>query len=537
MATAEHVRRFRHFTETGRWDEWDRESDIWPSHGARAVQWLESMLPHGPGPLVGQPLRLRPDQREFVFRWFEFDPVTRRWRHTEALKGEARGGAKTELAAALAMLELAGPLDLRSDHSDGSEVAVLAASWDNAGLLYSVCQVMAGGQGGTFPDVPLAKFLTAWDNEIVRKDGRPGRLFRVAAVAGTNEGHRLSALVVDELHELTGNKERAFTVMSTALQKRNPVGRLVAITTAGSGKGSLPAKPSDSLCWKLYVEGLVQRDRPERRPYFLFDWREAEAGLDPTDPEDVAKGVRQASGAADVVWRVEDRVRRFLDPTVPLHEHVRYLWNRWVQTATDSWLADRPGAWADCQDRDAVIPDGAEVVVGVDAALRNDTLAVVAVHRLDDGRHVWRSKVFESALGRIDYLAAIAHVVELSRTYRVREVVYDPRLAELIAQVLEEEWGIATTEVPQGTARRSRIDLNAYQQIVSGMIAHDGDPVLDAHVNAAVWRETEQGRVLSKSRSGAPIDALIAGAMASWTLEWVAMEPEPEHRDAALLVL
>lgn len=54
--------------------------------------------------------------------------------------------------------------------------------------------------------------------------------------------------------------------------------------------------------------------------------------------------------------------------------------------------------------------------------------------------------------------------------------------------------------------------------IVDQRLAHDGDVEFASHVDAAVWRETERGRVLSK-RAKDPIDAVYALCMACQELE------------------
>ncbi|HEX7461753.1 MAG TPA: terminase TerL endonuclease subunit [Dermatophilaceae bacterium] len=50
--------------------------------------------------------------------------------------------------------------------------------------------------------------------------------------------------------------------------------------------------------------------------------------------------------------------------------------------------------------------------------------------------------------------------------------------------------------------------------IALGKVAHDGDPVLTAHVSAAVKRENDRGWTLSKGKSKRKIDACIAMVIA-----------------------
>ena len=64
-------------------------------------------LQYGPGDLHGIPYRLDPFQQRFLDRLYVFDGDRRVVRR--ALLGVAKGDAKTELAAAIAWFEFAGP--------------------------------------------------------------------------------------------------------------------------------------------------------------------------------------------------------------------------------------------------------------------------------------------------------------------------------------------------------------------------------------------------------------------------------------------
>ena len=113
---------------------------------------------------------------------------------------------------------------------------------------------------------------------------------------------------------------------------------------------------------------------PEIAPRFLFDWREAPDGLDYKDPAAREQAVRAASGAADVLWSVRDRVDAWGQPSYPRHEWLRYFANTWVDIAEDSWLKDHPAAWGQCQGRWTSDPQN-PFVVAVDMALKRDSVA------------------------------------------------------------------------------------------------------------------------------------------------------------------
>src|SRR5262245_13821984 len=83
--------------------------DLWPSHGGLAVKWIEDNIICGEGDFYGQRMRLRDDQRPFLWRWYEYCPKCDQWRFDEALRGEATGGGKTTFIAAVVVLEFSGP--------------------------------------------------------------------------------------------------------------------------------------------------------------------------------------------------------------------------------------------------------------------------------------------------------------------------------------------------------------------------------------------------------------------------------------------
>jgi phage terminase large subunit-like protein len=140
---------------------------------------------------------------------------------------------------------------------------------------------------------------------------------------------------------------------------------------------------------------------------------------------------------------------------------------------------------------------------------------------------VVRSKVWTARKGqKIDHLEVMAYLRDLAARFRLQGVAYDPRFFEVPAQTLADE-GLPMIEVPQSQERMVPACLHAYGLIVGGEIAHDGDPVLAAHVNGAVRREGERGWTLSKGKSGRHIDACIAMVLALWEAATNRPEPPP----------
>lgn len=492
--------------------------ELWPSHGAIACSWIEEFCICAEGDFYGQPIRLRLDQQRFLYRWYEYCPNCGQWRYDEALRGEATGGGKTTFIAAVVVLEFAGPPQIAVSSPN---MPIAAASFEQADLLFSTVATMCGGRDQMAKESPLCGFFEVYDTEIKFTDGRPGRIFRIAAVAGTNEGGLPTLFVRDELHEWGepgGNKARVATVVGKSTRKRRTPrgsGRIISLSTAGFDK-------DNSFLGQLYKLGKKVEKNQKVSPRFLMDWREAPDGLDYKLAKHREKAVLAASGAAGVLWSVKDRVSDWGKPAFPSHEWIRYYANRWVDIAEDSWLKDHPQAWARCKGRWVSSPEN-PFCVTVDMALKRDSVAVSRLELLPDGRVAITSKIWKPDDGRIDHLDVFNHIRSLAKGMAFRGVAYDPRFFELPGRILEDE-GIQTIQFDQSPQRMAPACGLAFDMIVAKQIVHNGDEDLTAHIVAAVKREQERGFTLSKGKSKRQIDAAITLCMGVWVLH--AEEPQ-----------
>lgn len=476
--------------------------------GGVAVRWIEDNLIFAEGDWYGQPFRCRADQKLFIWRWYSYCPDCEEWRYSDGLRGAATGDGKTALIAAIACLEFAGPDSIAPSSPN---IPIAAASFAQADLLFSVAATMLGGIGGTVHEAPLCGLFDVFDTEIKFKDGRPGRMFRVAAAAGTNEGGLPHLFICDELHEwgdVGSNKARVHTVIGKSTTKRRTKrgrGRILNLSTAGFDV-------DHSLLGAMYKQGKLVEVNQAKDPRFLFDWQEAPDGLDYDDPAQREIAVRAASKAADDLWNVADRVATWDKPGFEHHEWIRYFANRWLDIPEDSWLSDHPAAWPACRgtwDSDSANP----FVISVDMALKHDEVGVVRTEKLPDDRIAvtsWGWKANKA--GRIDHLAVWQHVKDEAVGLGFQGVVYDPRFFELPARQLEEE-GILVIQFDQTIERMGPACGLALEVILDKRLVHNGDPELAWHVKAAAKRQTERGFTLSKGRSKQHIDRCVAMVM------------------------
>lgn len=192
------------------------------------------------------------------------------------------------------------------------------------------------------------------------------------------------------------------------------------------------------------------------------------------------------------------------------HESAFRRWrlNQWARSE-ESWLP--AGAWDRLRsplDIDPALP----VWVGIDMAIKNDSIAVVVVQP-QDGRYVVRSRIWNPRLDGIDVAGVEQHLRDLHARYDVREFAFDPALFLRSAEALADD-GLPMVEFPQSASRMIPACNNAYALIVEGKVAHDGSPTLSDHVQSAAQRITDQGWRLSKGKSRRQIDACVAMVIA-----------------------
>jgi phage terminase large subunit-like protein len=498
---------------------------MWPTHGALAVRWIEDNCICGEGDWFGQLIKLRPDQKRFLYRWYEYCPDCDQWRYDEALRGAATGDGKTQFIASIVVLEFAGPAPIAVASPN---IPIAAASFEQADLLFSAVATMCGGRDNVIEQSPLCGFFEVYDTEIKFADGRPGRIFRVAAVAGTNEGGLPTLFVCDELHEWGesgSNKARVKTVIGKSTRKRHTphgCGRQISLSTAGFDI-------RHSLLGDMVTLGRRVMRSAAVSPRFLFDWREAPDGLDYRKPSDREVAVRAASAAAGVLWQVADRVNDWGKPDWPAHEWLRYYGNRWVDVAEDSWLKDHPAAWRECKGKWKASNEN-PWVISVDMALKHDSVAVDRVEQLPDGRFAVTAKIWVASDhgGRIPHDEVWEYIKTEAKGGGFRGVVYDPRFFEVPARMLEQH-NVLAIQFDQSPQRMAPAAGLAYRLILDKLIVHDGDPDLTSHVvGASAMPQERGGFVLKKGKSKGHIDACISMLMGVSVLHEAPEEEAPE---------
>ena len=320
-----------------------------------------------------------------------------------------------------------------------------------------------------------------------------GSVFRVLSSEFKSQaGLNPSTVLFDELWN-QGDSE-LFDQMSLGSGARlEPM--VISITTAGFDL--------DSVAGRQYHYGKQCAAAEIDDEAFGFWWWEASADCNITDikewrkanpniaekllsKEDLATATKQTSESAFRRWRL----------------------NQWVR-AQESWLP--LGAWESCIN-DNQLSDTLPAWVGIDMALKHDSVAVVIAQPQDDGIVV-RSRIWNPSDSGIDVAAVEKHLRDLHHKYNIQEFAYDPAYFQRSAEALVDD-GLPMVEFPQSGNRMVPACGNAYELIVNRKVIHDGSPTLTDQVLSAAQRITETGWRLSKNKRRRNIDACIAMVIA-----------------------
>jgi phage terminase large subunit-like protein len=477
--------------------------ELAPTLGPLVCRWMEKYLVHGPGDLLGQPFRLHSVWRGIIYRCYELTPIgRRRWNHV--LIGMAKGNIKSETAAALTIAEMIGPVAFGGWKSDGRpigiartspEIPVAAASWDQADIVFN-------GAAEMIRMGPLADRLEAFEGEIQSRE-RPGKIFRIAAVAGTNDGGRPTFAVRDEIHEWRGRRKKVHQIISNNLRKRQDTWALDISTETDD--------PQDLLS-TLTKRGELIADGKTPDRGFLMIWYAADKALDLLDEAQFAQACAQANPVRYDLDALQSAYGTADVPgLMPEHDFRRYHLNQRTRSAK-AWLPK--GVWAARAVAEArAIPEGDVVTLALDGNYDSSSLALVGCHVAT--RYLFKIELWqrpeESENDEEDAAAAAwrppkledlkAACAKACRTWQVPHLAINPhRFHELFTEL--ETDGLPVVEwASQSTARMATGCKQLYDAlVVDQTVTHDGSADFADHVaHAQVHEDTHERSWISKA--------------------------------------
>lgn len=480
----------RNTTSDPRWLTRATAAEIKRGDGLAVCDFLELLrvTKDTVGARAGDRLVLRDWQRRLLGQLFA-RRSDGRLKYRSALVGIARKNGKSALLSGIALygLLLEGA---------GAEVYSVAGDRDQARIVFEQAKRMLEA------DEDFTELVRIYRDVI--EVPSTGSVYRVlSSESRLAEGLSPTLVCFDELH--VQPNDDLWNVMSLGSGARvDPL--VVAITTAGSRTYS---NGQDSICYRLYQHGKRVVSGEEVDPSFFFAWWEPEAG-ESADHTDRAVLAQANPGIGDLV-SIEDletsRMR------VSENEFRTKRTNVFV-VAQESALPH--GVWDSLADRDRVVPDGTEIVIGFDGSWSGDSTGLVGC--TDDGFlfvvDAWER--LDDPHWRVPIADVEASILSACRRWSVREVACDPYRWQRTMQALEDE-GVPIVEWPtNAVARIIPAWQKFYDAVMDGTVSHDGDPRLARHVeNMRIKRDARGGRPVKEAReSSRKIDLGICAVLA-----------------------
>ena len=391
---------------------------------------------------------------------------------TMALIGETKKSGKSTLAAVICMWYM-------FCGEENSEVYLAARDKDQASWIIFSKLVKS---------IELNKYaliqckITKDSIEIPHK----GSILRCLAVDVSCAGLNPSLVIFDELWAYEyQSMQLFFEEMTTVPTRKNPL--TLIVTYAGYD--------DESLLYQLYKKGMELEKNPD--PTFFFYW-EGENGT-PINrmPWQTEKYLKQQEG----------RLRK--NTYLRLHE------NKWVSNITQFIDIDK---FDQCVNEELtpLLPNkDIKIWVGVDASVKGDSTAVVAVTRNGNKvRLACYRKWQPTKENPIDLEETVEkYLLDLYRAFDLQLVLYDPFQLHRSAVTLKKK-GLFMKELPQTVSNTIDFSQNFYDLIQFGNIEFYPSQELRRHVKSCKAKEMDRGYRIVKDKHSEKIDIAIAGAMA-----------------------
>ena len=482
----------------------------------RAVRFF-SLLKLVEGRSGGKPFDLLPWQAHEVVRpLFGYKRADGSRLYRTVFLELPRKNGKSNLASALALLALT------ADGEASPQVILAATTRQQARICYDLALRMVQSSPA------LSKRCRAVRSYIEHpKSG--GVLRTVSAEAPAAHGLSASFCIVDEVHAFGANRE-LWDVLSTSTGARaQPV--MMGITTAGNFDPQ-----SNAYQLHQYAEQVAAGEISD--PYFLGVIYGATAEDDYTDPE-VWRKVNPSLGHAVTEDYLRETVARCAGSPARANVFRQLHLNIWSNQES-KWID--PEVWdANGEPLRPIVPGEVRAFAGLDLSSTTDVSAFVVVRAHEDGTfdvhpHFWlpAADILErerrdrlpyrewAAAGFltftdgniVDYAAIRNRVVALADEFGGFTLGYDPWNATgLITELMGA--GLTCVPVRQGFATLSAPTKELGRLILGGKLRHAGNPILKAHVGAALVSTDAAGNEkLDKSKSSGRIDGVVSLVMA-----------------------
>jgi hypothetical protein len=214
-------------------------------------------------------------------------------------------------------------------------------------------------------------------------------------------------------------------------------------------------------------------------------------------------------------WQTEAWLNEMRSSLRP-NQFLRMIENRFV-TGESSFVDLEK--WDACVDPDAtpIFNDtDLSVFIGVDASVKRDSTAIVAVTKIDQRVRLVRHYVFQpSPETPLDFEAAIEEtLIDLCGRFKIARIWFDPYQLQATMQRLQKR-GLPVREFPQTVSNLTVASQNLYELIEARSLLLYPDVAMRLSASRAIAIETVRGWRIAKEKQSHKIDVIVALAMAA----------------------
>jgi phage terminase large subunit-like protein len=498
----------------------EADSHYDPKKADRAVTFIQ-LLHHTKGiDFAGKPFVLLPWQEQIVRDIFGIVKQDGSRQFRMAYVEIPKKNGKSELGAAIALYLLA------ADGERGAEVYSCAVEKMQAGIVYEVACGMIDQCAALKRRL---KVLDATKRVIYPEEN--SKYVVLSSESKSKWGLNVSGCVFDELSAQPDRKLYDTMTKGASLARKQPL--YFVITTAGNQR--------DGIGYEVHKKAIDILDGNRYDPTFYPVVYAAPDDLDWTSPEALKMANPSLGFIVDESHYASDLEDGKYNLAVELYFRQFYL-NQWVDAGEKQWIQTEK--WDDCAGPvDSNAMAGRTCYAGLDLALTGDISALVLVFppqtedepffimpffwvaeetlqervKRDKVKYdIWaREQLICTTAGNTTHFSFIEQaIMDLSKIYNIRELVFDRWRADYLVQNLSDA-GLTVVDFGQGFKDMSPASNNLMIRILEKKIAHGGNEVLRWMAKNVRIRTDSAGNIKpDKERSTEKIDGIVALIMA-----------------------
>lgn len=416
-----------------------------------------------------------------------------RRRFRRVLVGVHRGFGKSQLAAVMVLtIATMEPLP-------NGQYGIVADSKENTVMVQNYIKTIIRAN---------RQLSEAWHiyKDVIRNDSTGQEIHVYPYKEAALQGKHFHVLIGDEIHVW---RDDAVWKAGVSGQAKIWNALTIGITTAGASR--------DGFLYELY--GKLKRDK-----HAFVCWLGITDGDDPKDRSCWKKIT--AAGRITMEELEEQYESDKMDDGRPGKGFERYYLNRTPMDEVEEPFMRRADVES-CARRDGEVDMDQWFCVGVDGAVRGDTLAVVAAQRTSGQEWAFKEWCWEKPGPMEVYdLTEVADVLQQLAMQRGNPmIVTDPARMQFLVNWLDRERGMELVEMPQQPSIMCPASELLARTISTRHASLSATPVLAKHcINAVSSESKAYGRRLAseKGRHGQGtkrIDAAVAAAMAMYSYD------------------